>query len=112
MYELYHHGILGQRWGVRRFQNKDGSLTSAGKSRAKKHSPNSQRFMHFQMFMQEQMDRQMNDVIRDQQIMHLGQQTLDNLIMNQSINEMILNQQVNDALINQTMMDYSHMGMM
>ena len=111
MYELYHHGILGQRWGVRRFQNKDGSLTSAGKSRAKKHSPNFQRSMHFQRFMQEfmqeQMDRQMNDVIRDQQIMNLGQQTLDNLIMNQSINEMILNQQINDALINQT-----HMGMM
>ena len=32
--ELYHHGILGQKWGVRRFQNKDGSLTSAGKKRA------------------------------------------------------------------------------
>lgn len=31
--ELYHHGIKGQKWGVRRFQNKDGSLTSAGKSR-------------------------------------------------------------------------------
>lgn len=31
--ELYHHGILGQKWGVRRFQNKDGSLTSAGKNR-------------------------------------------------------------------------------
>ena len=32
-YELYHHGILGQKWGIRRFQNKDGSLTSAGKKR-------------------------------------------------------------------------------
>lgn len=30
---LEHHGIKGQRWGVRRFQNKDGSLTSAGKKR-------------------------------------------------------------------------------
>lgn len=29
--DLYHHGILGQKWGVRRYQNKDGSLTSAGK---------------------------------------------------------------------------------
>lgn len=31
--ELYHHGILGQRWGIRRFQNKDGSLTPAGRKR-------------------------------------------------------------------------------
>ena len=28
---LEHHGILGQKWGVRSFQNKDGSLTTAGK---------------------------------------------------------------------------------
>lgn len=31
--ELKHHGIKGQKWGVRRFQNKDGSLTPAGKER-------------------------------------------------------------------------------
>lgn len=30
---LEHHGILGQRWGVRRYQNSDGTLTSAGKRR-------------------------------------------------------------------------------
>lgn len=43
---LSHHGIKGQRWGVRRFQNPDGSLTAKGKARlekrdddwAKKHS--------------------------------------------------------------------------
>jgi len=31
--ELYHHGIKGQKWGVRRFQNPDGTLTDAGKKR-------------------------------------------------------------------------------
>ena len=35
MYELRHHGIKGMKWGVRRFQNKDGSLTAAGKKRAR-----------------------------------------------------------------------------
>ena len=31
--DLQHHGIKGQKWGVRRFQNEDGSLTAAGKKR-------------------------------------------------------------------------------
>lgn len=33
--ELYHHGVKGQRWGVRRYQNKDGSLTTLGRKRGR-----------------------------------------------------------------------------
>lgn len=32
-YELYHYGVKGQKWGIRRYQNKDGSLTNAGQKR-------------------------------------------------------------------------------
>lgn len=31
--ELYHYGVLGMKWGVRRYRNKDGSLISSGKEK-------------------------------------------------------------------------------
>lgn len=33
MNQLQHHGIQGMKWGVRRYQNKDGTLTATGKKR-------------------------------------------------------------------------------
>lgn len=41
--ELYHWGILGMKWGVRRFQNEDGSLTPEGRERYLKNEGNSRK---------------------------------------------------------------------
>lgn len=40
MKELYHHGIKGMKWGVRRYQNEDGSLTAEGRLRYTKEQKN------------------------------------------------------------------------
>lgn len=40
--EIYHHGIKGQRWGIRRYQRPDGSLTPDGKKRYRKDVKNAE----------------------------------------------------------------------
>lgn len=47
--ELYHHGIKGQKWGVRRFQKKDGSLTPAGRKRYDDDGPSQKKQKEYKM---------------------------------------------------------------
>lgn len=47
--ELYHYGVKGQKWGVRRYQNPDGSLTSAGKKRQARIEKSDERYRAKQM---------------------------------------------------------------
>ena len=46
MSELYHHGIKGQKWGVRRYQNEDGTYTDAGKAWRMKQAGRIQKYSH------------------------------------------------------------------
>ena len=42
---LEHHGIKGQKWGIRRFQNPDGTRTAAGKKREKNKEPSHEKLL-------------------------------------------------------------------
>lgn len=62
--ELYHFGIKGQKWGIRRFQNEDGSLTQAGKNRYNEDYSEKQRRQDRSMYgkgAEKRINRRMND---------------------------------------------------
>lgn len=62
---LVHHGIKGQRWGVRRFQNKNGTLTSVGKSRYGVGKPKTHRDRLIQKYKNKGMSQQEAELAAD-----------------------------------------------
>lgn len=66
--DLYHHGVKGMRWGVRRFQRKDGSLTPAGKQKSKHRLALEERYRN-KGFTQKQAEDKANKRIKMEKVM-------------------------------------------
>lgn len=61
---LVHHGIKGQKWGVRRYRNEDGSLTQAGRNRYNENYTEKQRLQDLKMYgrgAEKRINRAMNE---------------------------------------------------
>lgn len=75
--ELYHHGILGMRWGIRRYQNPDGTLTAEGKrhqiitenKRDKKAAKKQMKMINRERKKQENFEKKKAAIMRDPQKM-------------------------------------------
>ena len=105
--ELYHFGIKGMKWGVRRYQNKDGSLTPAGKKRAerdmsdlsnnkkKQYSPNSSKWV------KEDLERTKRLTDASSHMTNELKRANDNKIKNTPKNKMDLSQMTDKVLRDQ-----------
>ena len=75
--ELCHHGIKGQKWGVRRYQNSDGSLTPAGQRR---YGVGSGRIQDIKDVMRERSTMSLSELSDYTQTLSLGKNTVDTYI--------------------------------
>ncbi len=80
---LEHHGILGQKWGVRRYQNADGSLTDAGKKRYEKEQRKAiakerkEASKNRSMLSDEELNKRVNRLQKEKQLRELTDQEIN-----------------------------------
>lgn len=85
MNELYHHGIKGMHWGVRRFQNPDGTLTAAGKRRERAEDRAARREAKQQRLWNAKNSSQLSDKELTDQILRLQREKQLKDLTNQSV---------------------------
>ena len=83
---LAHHGIKGQRWGVRRYQNEDGTLTSAGRKRYDDSDERDRRASvkrqrewnakNVSLLSDEELSQQINRLMKERQLADLSEQVV------------------------------------
>lgn len=80
---LRHHGIIGQKWGIRRYQNKDGTLTAEGKKKKKassnlteKQKPSTKK--ERRSMTEKELDEAIRRMAKEVQLKELEQRNVDN----------------------------------
>ena len=80
--EFYHHGIKGMKWGIRRYQNSDGSLTPAGKRRADRQARKEAKaarkwaYKNRSIMSEQELDAQIRRYQKERQFADLSRQSL------------------------------------